>query len=61
MNKNKYLSLFLVAPFVIAQLILAPVAAGALMLRGIFSDNPRKTAESKYAITTKLALISNKS
>jgi hypothetical protein len=61
MSKNKYLSLLLVAPFVISQLILAPIAACMLMLRGILLDIPRKKVVPKYAMTTKLALISNKS
>jgi len=59
MDKKNFLSLLLVTPFVTAQLILAPIAAGALMLRGILLDNPRKKAVPKYAMTTKVALISN--
>ena len=61
MKAKNFLALLFMAPFVMAQLILAPVAAGALMLRGIFSDNPRKKAVSKYAMITKVALMSNKS
>jgi hypothetical protein len=61
MKAKSFISVFLVAPFVMAQLILAPVAAGALMLRGILLNTPGKKAVPKYGMTTKLALISNKS
>jgi hypothetical protein len=61
MNKKNFLSLLLVIPFVTAQLILAPIAVCVLMLRGILLDIPRKMAVPKHAMTTKVALISNKS
>ena len=60
MKAKSFLAVLLVAPFVMAQLILAPIAVGVLMLRGILLDYPRKKAMPKYAITTKVALINNR-
>lgn len=55
MNKKNFLALLLVAPFVMAQLILAPIAVGALMLRGILLYKPRRNAALKYVMTNKTA------
>jgi len=44
MNKNNFLTLCLTAPFIIAQLLIAPIAVGLLMLRGILLDSPVKKA-----------------
>jgi hypothetical protein len=49
MFKKNFLSLLLVTPFVIAQLLIAPIAAGLLMLRGILLDSPVKKAVRKQA------------
>ena len=49
MNKKNFLSLSLVTPFVMGQLIMAPIAAGLLMVRGIALENPRKKAVLKHA------------
>jgi PAS domain S-box-containing protein len=48
-NKKNFLSLSLVTPFVMGQLIMAPIAAGLLMLRGIALENPRRKAVLKHA------------
>jgi hypothetical protein len=55
MNKKNFLALLLVAPFVMAQLILAPIAVGALMLRGILLYKPRRNPALKYVMTNKTA------
>jgi len=47
-NKNVF-ALFLMSPFVIGQIIMAPVAAGLLMFRGILLDNPRRKTALKQA------------
>lgn len=60
MNKKNLLSLLIITPFFIAQLLIAPIAVGLLMLRGILLDNPRKRTALKYAMTNKIALISNR-
>jgi len=60
MKAKSFLAVFTVVPFVMAQLILAPIAVCVLMLRGILLDIPRKKAVPKYAITTKVALINNR-
>ena len=49
MNKKNFLSLSLITPFVMGQLIMAPIAAGLLMVRGIALENPRKKAVLKHA------------
>jgi hypothetical protein len=49
MNKKNFLSLLLITPFVIAQLLIAPIAVGLLMLRGILLDSPVKKAVLKQA------------
>ena len=49
MDKKNILSLLLVTPFVTGQLVMAPIAAGVLMFRGILLDNPRKKAVIKHA------------
>ena len=49
MNKKNLLSLLLITPFFIAQLLIAPIAAGLLMLRGILLENPRKRTAPKQA------------
>jgi len=49
MNKKNFLSLSLITPFIMGQIIIAPVAVGLLMFRGILLDNPRKKAALKQA------------
>jgi PAS domain S-box-containing protein len=49
MNKKNFLSLSLITPFIMGQIIIAPVAAGLLMFRGILLDNPRRKAALKQA------------
>ena len=49
MNKKNLLSLLLITPFFIAQLLIAPFAVGLLMLRGILLDSPVKKAAPKQA------------
>jgi hypothetical protein len=61
MYKKNILSLLLVTPFVTGQLVMAPIAVCVLMLRGILLDIPRKMAVPKHAMTTKVALINNRS
>ena len=55
MKIKSFLPLFLVAPFVIAQLVIAPLAVGFLMLRGILLYKPRRNPALKYAMTNKTA------
>ena len=47
MDKKNFLSLSLITPFIMGQIIIAPVAAGLLMFRGILLDNPRRKAALK--------------
>jgi hypothetical protein len=61
MKAKSFIAAFIVAPFVMAQLILAPIAVCVLMFRGILLDIPIKMVMPKHAMTTKVALISNKS
>ena len=49
MNKKNFLALFFMAPFVITQLVIAPFAAGLLVLRGLLLDNPKNKAALKQA------------
>ena len=53
MNRKNFLSLLMIAPFVMGQLILALPAAGLLMLRGILLRNTReKTIPISSTITS---------
>jgi len=49
MKTKNVFALFFMAPFVITQLVIAPLAAGLLMLRGILLDNPRRKTALKQA------------
>ena len=49
MKTKNVFALFFMAPFVIAQLIMAPFAAGLLVLRGLLLDNPRRKTALKQA------------
>jgi len=49
MKTKNVFALFLMSPFVMGQLMLAPLTAGALMLKGISLDNPRRKTALKQA------------
>ena len=49
MKTKNFFALFLMSPFVMGQLMLAPLTAGALMLKGISLDNPRRKTALKQA------------
>ena len=55
MKAKSFIAVFIVAPFVMAQLILAPIAVCVLMLRGILLCKPRRNPALKYVMTNKTA------